>query len=84
MKLLVAVDLMKEPVYASSRNRAFIFTLVCKTNKKGKLKPVYFLRKGYYLVHSPDFLSLLTKHRPMKKCLIHYSDRNTAQFSHLA
>ena len=58
MKLLVAVDLMKEPVYASSRNRAFIFTLVCKTKKKGKLKPVYFLRKGYYLVHSPDFLSL--------------------------
>ena len=64
MKLLVAVDLMKEPVYASSRNRAFIFTLVCKTNKKGKLKPVYFLRKGYYFVNSPDFLSLLTKHRP--------------------
>ena len=46
---------MKEPVYASSRNRAFIFTLVCKTNKKSKLKPVYFLRKGYYLVNSPDF-----------------------------
>ena len=67
MKLLVAVDLMKEPVYASSRNKAFIFTLVCKTNKKGKLKPVYFLRKGYYFVNSPDFLSLLTKHRPMKK-----------------